>query len=360
MSTRSLAAWTALAALILTLGCESEPAEPQARATPVRTMHVRKTSLVERLTLAGRVVPPVGKDAILAPLVPGRISALRVRQGDRVKKGQLLAQVEPSAFNDAVAAAEASERRAISEMELKKREAERTKTLFEKGVASRQEMETDNAAAVAAESARTEAASGLAESRRRRDWSEIRAPFDGIVLRLLRNHGEQVDGTPATPVLEIAAESPTEVAGDATAPMLGRIQPGQDGEIVVPSSGTSAIPARIIQAARAVDPATGVGEVRLAPRRPSPALILGSSVEVRIVVATKQAVLVVPAAAVRRREDGATEVVVVDQGKAHAHPVVVGITEGDQLEISGVSEGDEVVVNDPNGLADGTALVTKP
>jgi len=116
----------------------------------------------------------------------------------------------------------------------------------------------------------------------------------------------------------------------------------------------------VIQAARAVDPASGVGEVRLAPLRPSPDLILGASVDLHVVVATRPAALVVPAAAVRRREDGATEVVVVEQGKSHARSVTVGISEGDQVEISGASEGDEVVVDDPNGLADGTALVTKP
>ena len=347
---------------LVVAGCRGA-AETQAPApAPVRTVRAAPATLVDRVRLAGRLVPRPDRDATLAPLVAGRLSSVEVRQGQTVRKGEVLARIDPASLDSAVGAAEAAERRADAERAFRGKAAERSKLLHDKGVASLEEAEADEAAAVAAESAHAEAAAALEEARRRRSWSELRAPFDGVVVRVLRGAGEQADGTPATAVLEIASPEPLEVAAGATAETLARLSTGIEAVILAPGSDAVAFRARVIRSARAIDPATGIGEVRLQPLgTPRSSLVLGAAVEVLAEVSRKRAAVTVPAAAVCRSAGEASEVVVVEGGRARPRAVTTGLADGEQIEIlTGLTAGEEVVIDDPLALADGAPVAVKP
>ena len=443
----------AVAALAL-LGCDHSETEAPPDPTPVKSARVERGTVIERTRLSGRVVPPADRDATLAPLVAGRLLVVAARAGDSVKKGQVLYRIDPASLEGALASALAAERRAASELDFRRKSADRTRGLFEKGVSSRQDAEADEAAAVAAETAHAEASSAVAEARRRRGWAEGVAPFDGVVVRVMLGAGEQVDGTPATAVLEVASPVPVEIAASATADVLARISVGQRVSVLLPGergdgsparatveSGTrelgsvapahgsdeardpahtndqnrvadakeskepdkpggaahtagsgpaatgatysdapapaegaapsdtsapgagaappraSALAGLVTRAARAIDPATGIGEVRFVLDDPHTSLLLGASVVVDVPLTQKDGVLVVPATALRRTGAGRTEVVLVQDGKVAARAVRTGIVDGDMVEIlSGIAVGDEVVIDDPNGLVDGTLV----
>ena len=176
-------------------------------------------------------------------------------------------------------------------------------------------------------------------------------------MRVLRQKGESVDGTAATPVVELAAEHPVEVALDASAAVLARLKPGQTAEIVVDNAQAAAIPARVAGVAAAVDSATGTGPVRLDPAQEDARLLLGRIVEARIAVAVHAGTLFVPASALRSAAGGGIEAVVVQDHRARVRAVVAGIRDGDRIEIvSGLVAGDVVVVDDPVGLSDGAEV----
>ncbi len=356
-----------VAAAALGVGCRPAAESPAEHPVAVRTARVESGRVTEWVRLYGRVVPPPDRDATLAPLVPGALVEVPVREGQAVKAGETLARVEPAALDDALRAAEAAQRRAASEAEFRKRAAERTRTLVDRGVASRQEAEADEAGAVAAEAALAEAVSAAATARRRRGWADVRAPFDGVVVRVLRRAGDTVDGTPATPVVQVASPAGAQVAADATAAVLARVEPGQAATVEPAASGheppaPDLVPARVLRTSRAVDSATGTGEVRLAFDGPRPAgLTLGTSVGARIGVRSRDGATVVPARALRRDEEGHTEAVVVENGKAVVRRVTTGIADGDRVEVvDGLAAGETVVVDDPVGLAEGTPLAERP
>jgi RND family efflux transporter MFP subunit len=357
MSGRNLACATALA--VVALGC-GRSSEPNAEgAALVVTARVTSGPVTDWLRLYGRVAPPPDRDATLAPLVPGALVEVPVREGQAVKTGDVLARVDGALLGDALRAAEAAERRTVAEAEFRKRAALRTRALFEKGVSSGQEAEADEAAAVAADSAVAEAASAAATARRRSAYADLRAPFDGIVLRVLRRPGDVVDGTPTTPVVQLASLDGAQVAADATGEGLVRIEKGQTAEVGL-KDGTSRL-GHVLRVARAVDPASGSGEVRVAFEGASSPWPLGLGVEVRIAVKRKEGATVVPTRALRKGESGKTEVVVVENAKAVVREVQIGLHEGDVVEIvSGLSVGETVVVDDPVGLAEGTPVQEKP
>jgi multidrug efflux system membrane fusion protein len=345
----------------LTMACAREAGAPAETAATVRTSRAATGTITEWIRLYGRIVPPADRDATLSPQVAGILVALPAREGQTVRAGEILARVESAFLDDAVQAAEAAERRARAEAAFRRSAAARTTALVDKGVASRQDAEADEAAAVSADATLAETSSALATARRRREWAALRAPFDGVILRVLRRPGDSVDGTPATPVVQIASATGAQVAADATAESLSSIAPGQPAEIEAGGSHQAALRARVLRVARSVESATGSGEVRLAFDEAAPALPLGLSVGVRIAVGSREGVTIVPARALRRGEGGATEVVLVEHGKAVIRRMTTGLVEGERVEVtSGLTPGETVVVDDPVGLADGMGLKERP
>src|SRR3989442_10813352 len=211
------------------LACGRQGDAPVDHAVSVRTARVETGTITEWIRLYGRIAPPPDRDATLAPLVAGLLLAVPVREGQSVRVGEVLARVEGAPLDDGLRAAEAAERRAEAEAAFRRSAATRTRTLVDKGVASRQDAEADEAAAVSADAALAEATSALATARRRRDWADLRAPFDGVVVRVFRRPGESVDGTPATPVIQVAATTSRPVAAEATGETLARVPPEQAG-----------------------------------------------------------------------------------------------------------------------------------
>src|SRR2546425_95077 len=339
------------------LACARAEDAPADHAVSVRTARVESGTITEWIRMYGRIAPPPDRDATLAPMVAGLLLAVPVREGQSVRAGEILARVEGAPLDDALRAAEAAERRADAEAAFRKSVAARTRSLLDKGVASRQDAEADEAAAVSADAAQAEASSALATARRRRDWAELRAPFDGVVVRVFRRPGESVDGTPATPVIQVASATGAQVAAEATADTLSRLARDQPAEIESRGSPGAALKAHVLRIARAVDSSTGSGEVRLAFDDAAPPLPLGLGVDVRVAVGRRERATIVPTKALRRGDGGKTEVVIVGKGKAGSRSVVTGLTGGERTEgASGLSRAERGWVDDPMGPAEGTAL----
>jgi multidrug efflux system membrane fusion protein len=358
---RPTPAAAALVPLLGLIACARETEPPAERAAFVRTARAEIGTITDWIRLYGRIVPPPDRDATLAPLVAGALLVVPVREGQSVKAGTVVARVEPAPLDDVVRAAEAAQRRAEAEAAYRKSAAARTLSLVDKGVASRQDAEADQSAAVSADAALAEASSLLATARRRRGWADLLAPFDGVVVHVFRRPGDSVDGTPSTPVVQVASALGAQVAAEATGDSLSRIQADEPAEVVATGSPDRAIPAHVLRVARAVEATTGSGEIRLAFDGAAPSLPLGLGVEVRIAVGRHERATTVPARALRRGEGQATEVVVARDGKAVVRKVTAGFSDKDRVEIlSGLSPDETVVVDDPVGLADGMDLKERP
>jgi membrane fusion protein, multidrug efflux system len=345
-----------LGAAALAAGCGArDGADPAPKAIHVRVAAAVRHDFTVRAHVAGRLVPTVDRQASVSAPVGGRVQEVTAREGQRVKRGDVLARVDARQLEDAERSAEAALKRTEADLALKRGVANRSRELYEKGVIARQEADSDASAAVAAESAKVEATANLATARRNRGYAEIVAPFDGVVVRVLRHPGEQVDGTAATPIVEVAGLQPLEVIADAPSEILARLHAGDEAEVILGSG--EKLPARVASVSGALDAASVVGGVRLAFAGVSPALAIGSPVDVTLAVEHLKDALAVPKRAVRRGAEGGAEVVAVVDGKAKAIPVVTGPEDGDVIAIrSGLNPGDVVVVEDPLGLPDGTRL----
>jgi multidrug efflux pump subunit AcrA (membrane-fusion protein) len=203
--------------------------------------------------------------------------------------------------------------------------------------------------------AEVEAASKRA--RRQVERATVRSPIAGVVVRLLRRPGELVDGTPATPVMEVADPSQLELVSDATASDLVRIAKGARATLTVAALSGLGWAGTVSAVSPAVDRTTGLGTVRVAidlqqGARPP----IGALGTVRVVVGSAHPASAVPKQALRGGLGVEADVVVCGgDGFAHVTHVKRGTEAADKVEVAPVSAGALVAV-DPIGIADGDPI----
>jgi membrane fusion protein (multidrug efflux system) len=313
-------------------------------------------AVVDTIEVRGTIAPLPDRDAQVSAQVPGRILRLFVREGDPVTAGQLLARLDDGPLVDDLHAAEAVVTRTHAEVRNAEATAARVQRVFEHGIAARQEVDDASTRAQSARAAESEAEASARRARRQVDRAAIRSPLAGVVVRLFRRPGELVDGTPATPIVQVADPSRLELVGDATANDLIRVAKGQPAEVMISALPNTHWRASVAAVSPAVDRTTGLGTVRVtldATERP-PIGALGSA---RIPVGSPRQSVGVPAAAIRTGPGEEIEVVICgDDGHAHVSRLPRGASVGGRVETKGLTAGQRVVVSSVLGIADGDPI----
>ena len=204
-------------------------AVPTIEAT---TAKVAKRDLVEPLVVRGTVTAPPNEDVKLAPLVAGRVVAMRVAEGDTVRAGEVVAEIDPLPLQDQARQARATLSQSRAALEAAELELTRVERLFERGIAAGKEVEDAKTARAAAAAGVEQAEAGVSLAQRQVDRARLTSPIAGQVVKRFVGVGEQVDGTPAQPVVEIANVANVEVAAHVAADRLGRVRAGQAVAVV--------------------------------------------------------------------------------------------------------------------------------
>ncbi len=357
----------ALAALCL-LACGRKPAggdegdssATQASAAEVTVTRVVRASISSALTVTGTVAALPNQDVRVSALVAGRIVSMAVAEGDHVEQGQELARIDDRPFQDPLRQAEAAVEQAKANLENARLNLTRNETLFQRGVAARKELEDARTQVSVYEAASHQAEAALALARLQVARTEVRSPLSGIVVKRFASVGEQVDGTAAQPLFEVANLGVAELFANVPAVYLGKIRVGQNVEITSDSFPGRKFPGRVVAISPAVDPATDVGLVRIRISNRGGLLRLGMFLSAQLPLHTDANALVVPTQAVYRDENGQPQVYRVQGEDAEAVPVKVGIETPDRIELlSGVKEGDTVILSGGYGLGDHAKVKVK-
>lgn len=292
--------------------------EPPA-AELYRTIPVERRTLVQAVEAAGKLDVQSRVD-VPAPAA-GRLIAIHVTQGDTVKAGQLLAELDPRSAALDVRGAQASVEAAAGRLsqararkEAAARALERAKTLVARGLASPEDVANAEAelagASAAVDAARGEqrvAGESVASAKLAQNLRSMEAPVGGVVLRAPERLGAAVSpdagplfviGDPLTTMRVDASVSETEVAA---------IKPGQKAEVFV-----TALPGRSFQGRVErvfIEPERREGAVlypvRLSVDNPEGALLPGMTARARMEVARAENVLSAHEAALRFVPSGA-------------------------------------------------------
>jgi len=313
-------------------------------------------TVAETIELRGTIAPLPDRDAQVSAQVPGRILRVLVREGDPVTAGQVLARLDDGPLVDELHAAEAALTRSRVEARNAQATASRVQRVFEHGIAAKQEVDDALAREQAAGAAASEAEAGARRAQRQVERAAVRSPLAGVVVRLFRRSGELVDGTPATPIVEVGDPSSLELVADAPASELVRLQKGQVAGVSISALRGTNVKAKVGAVSPSVDRGTGLGIVRLELEAPGrlPIGILGTA---QIQVGEPRASVGAPSVALRSGVGEEREIVLCgSDGKAHVRRLVRGGTVGDRTETPGLEVGQRVVVSPVLGVGDGEPI----
>jgi RND family efflux transporter MFP subunit len=303
--------------------------------------------------------------SVISSRLMGAVTSIEVKEGDRVKRGQLLlvlddrdaaarAMAAEEGLTEAMSALEAAE----EQKELADITYERYKNLFEEKALTRQELDSMAAGQKVAQAGlrRAEAAverarASLREAEVLLGFSRVTAPVGGIVTEKRIDQGSMA--VPGAPLLTIEDDSAYRIEVYVDERHIGHMKAGMTAEVFIPSMDRRAM-AEVVETVPSVDPASRTFLAKLALR--DNALKGGLYGRVRFPVGTKQAI-VLPHSAILQRGQ-LTGVYGVDENGVVSYRLVrVGKGRDGMVEVlSGIKPGDRVIVEGALNAVDGGVL----
>lgn len=371
----------------------------RSRGPVVRTTVVVRQALEQHIVASGRVRVPTRVQ--IAAQTAGLVVAVGAVEGQRVKAGDLLVQIDDGAERAAVAQAEAAVNQAKARVEQLRRvgaivatealrqaetnleraqtELERTRKLVEsKAVAAvelenaRRAVEIARAQKNAAEAQQVAAAPMGADSRValtallqaqaqlaganvRLAQTRIVALHSGEVLTRAVEPGDVVQ--PSRTLMVLAADADVQLVFQADERNLAWIALGQAARASADAYPQEVFEARVSYIAPSIDPQRGSVEVRLEVPAPPARLKPDMTVSIDLTVAAKPSALTVPSEAVRGAATPTPHVLTVEAGRVARRDVQLGIRGEGTIEIAaGLDEGAEVILPDGKRLAPGARV----
>jgi RND family efflux transporter MFP subunit len=353
--------------VLFAAGCSHPSADDTAgnganAKVEVTLTRVVRANISETLTLNGTASPLPNNDVRVSALVAGRIAELNVAEGDRVKAGQVVAKLDDHSYRSQLQQVEAGEQQAKANFDNAQLSRTRDEDLFQRGIVARKELEDARTQESVAAGALKQAEAALEIAKLQVARCLIVAPLNGAVAKRFVSVGEQVDGTGAQPIVEIANLQEIELQGNAPAVYLPKLHAGETVSVTTESAPGQKFVGRIEAISPAVDPLTGVGLVRIRIPNPNGALRMGIFLSAEIPVDIHANALTVPAEAIYRDQSGQPRVFVVQQDSATAVPVKLGIEAKDRVEIADdtVKEGQTIILTGGYGLSDQAKIQIKP
>ncbi len=271
----------------------------------------------------------------------GRIAAVLVEVGDRVRRGQVLTRLSTAVAQPQVASLQAALEEARTSADLSQAEYRRAQAVAASGALSAEEIERRRGAAANAEARVRSAAAQLAEARARLGRTEIRAPADGIVLTRSAEVG-QTATVGGEPLFRLGRGGAVEMRGRVAEQDLPGLAVGQEAKVFVTGIEKPFI-GKVRLLGAVIDPDTRLGSVRISLER-DPLLRPGAFARGEVVVrADKRPVI--PQTAVLSDPRGTYVLVVDANSKVQRVDVRVSGTRNDGVVIDSGLTGAERVVS---------------
>jgi multidrug efflux system membrane fusion protein len=370
MRNNVLTAATLLIVAVSAVGCSNNHEAGKADHAPavvvkgVSLETVKSVAVPELLDVVGSV--RARTSAVVSTRIPGSIGVLRVREGDRVKKGQLLAQLDAQENQATAAVATAAideARRGVDEALSRKKLADTTfdryQNLFNEQAVSRQEFDVKQTekdlalqGAARAESRLRQARQGAKASTTMSDYTRIIAPISGVIASKQADLGATV--FPGQPLMTIEDDGSYQLELALPESIATKVKPGTPLQVTLDAVGSS-FAAKIAEIVPTADSVSRTFVAKIALNQKG--LKSGMFGRGAISLGTTVSGITVPKTAVIER--GALTIVwaVEKDNSARMRIVKVGRETGERVEIlSGLSEGDRVVVTGAQKVTEGAKV----
>ncbi len=338
-----------LSALSLVLaaapGCARKGAQGQFKMPPmpVETATVKQEAVAERFATVGSL--EAAEQVTVVPEIDGRVESLPFREGGRIAKGGLIAQLD-----DAQLKADAE--RADAVVAQRRASYERTKSVVEQQAGSAQDLDDAAAALKVAEA-------DLAVAKSRLSKAYITAPFDGEVGARQVSVGEFMRS--GDKITELARLNELRVRFSAPESYLAKLKVGAPVTVTSPAFPGIELHGAIDVIDPVVDEATRAAGIVARVANPEEKLRPGMSADVAVVLSEKPDAIVVPSEAIFAQGDQMLVYVIKPDSTVAPAPLTLGIRMPEQVEVlAGLTAGDKVVRAGHQKLFPGAKVLPMP
>jgi RND family efflux transporter MFP subunit len=331
----------------------------------VRVTSAVEDTLQETMHFTVEVLADVVVD--VAPLESGTLLTLQVDQGDTVEAGEVLGQLDAHLQRDRIAELSAqrdtADQRlslAVADAERASAEVDRRRPLLSAGAfttAEFQRLEDDvavlQAAVNVADTERQELRALTQTARTNLQRREITSPVSGLVVERLLSAGATVSSS--TPILRVIAPDSLQVVAQLPERLIPILSDGVQAAIRLDALPEQEMSGRLIRVGDIVQREARTVETRFEFLAPVDGLRHGMFGRGELVIESVDGI-VLPQNTLVERVEGDTIVWVVENDQVSARPVQVLLRSNHQVAVSGVEEGEEVIVGPPAGLTDGSQV----
>ncbi|AWH18320.1 multidrug transporter subunit MdtA [Stenotrophomonas sp. ZAC14D2_NAIMI4_7] len=361
--------WWAIPVVIIVAGLVAWWAWPRAEATvaagpgktvPVRVARASAEPLVLRLKAVGTVTPL--HSVVVRSRVDGELMRLHFQEGQQVKAGDLLAQIDPRPYEVKLAQAQGTQQQNLAELENAERQLQRYRELQRQHFVSAQELSDQQSKVRQLQGRRISDQAAVDEARLQLQYTRIIAPVGGRVGLRRLDVGNLVQASDAEGLVTLAQTAPISVLFTVPEPELPALldavqaQPALAVEAWDREEHTQLAHGALSSVDNRIDTATGTLKLRAQFDNADQGLFPNQFVNVRLQLG-EQPALLIPDAAVQFGSQGNYVHIVDKDNKAQRRTVVLGPADEGRVAVrSGLQAGDQVVIEGIDGLEDGTAV----
>jgi multidrug efflux system membrane fusion protein len=360
-------AWVALCGFLGALGCNgggsSADARPAVAPVPVTVTLVAQKDMPVEVRAVG-TAEAVSTVQVL-PQVSGLIQEVHFKEGDSVKKDQLLFTIDTRPYRASLSAAQAELEKNKALAEQARADLERYEKLGAEGLASQLELSKARANAAALVATLGQNRASIQSNSINVQFAAIRSPIDGKTGSLLVHAGNVVSPTDVRPLVVIRSLAPMYVRFAVPEQSLPAVRSRfKEGHLVVQAkprgAATEPVVGELSLIENTVDPATGKIDMKARFSNDGEVLWPGQFVDVVVGLSLQRGALVVPESAVQTGQDGAYVFVVGPALKASLRKVTVDRIVGAEVVLQGgVTAGERVASDGLVRLRDGAAVQIK-
>lgn len=361
---RTASALAALAMLAALSGCGNDAASAKRPAGPaVTSVMVAQAALqtvAMRLQAIGNVEPY--STVSLKARVDGQIDAVNFKEGQEVRKGDVLFRIDPRPFEAALRQAEANFLRDSANRDQARSQERRYQELLEKNFVSKEAYAQIRTNAEVAEATAKASQAALENARLNLEYCTIRSPIDGFVGKVLLQLGNLVKANDTNALLVINQVRPIYVNFAVPEQSLSALREHMAGgplsvEVKMTGTDTPLAQGQLVFVDNAVDPTTGTIKLRGQFDNRDTALWPGQFVNVSVKLYDQADAIVVPSRSVQNGPSGQYVYVIKPDMTAEVRLVTVARTDGDNSIIGkGLAKDEQVVVRGALRLTPGAKV----
>ncbi len=295
--------------------------------------------------------------------VDGQIVRIDYNEGDKVKEGQVLAEIDPRPFQVQLALGEATLAHDQALLDNARVDVARYTKLLETDAIPKQQLDTQNALVRQYEATTKQDAANIENAKLQLVYSKITAPISGVVGLRLVDPGNIVHASDNSGIVVITQLQPISVVftipEDSLPQVTQKLRSGAHLPVDAYNRDNSKKIASgmLLTVDNQIDNTTGTSKLKAVFDNQDNALFPQQFVNIHLLVDTLTEQLVVPNVAVQNGQQGTFVYVVDDKSRVHLKTVQVGITTQTSADIlSGIAEGDRVVVDGTDRLVENAVV----